>query len=160
MLPVAAYSLVLAVMGTTGVGPCDLVDRAAATQLLGVPPASVTPSGPEPDEDTGGTRTTCVYMAGQRMLVVIRVAYASAAAAREATTQEMQAEKLAEDDATAKEVSGPGDKAFLVHTKYGVQYVVLKGSSVISLALGGMPNPLPTYEAQLRTAAGAAATKL
>ena len=160
MLATIAYSMALAAMSTTPAGPCDLLDRAAATTLLGAPVTKMDPSGPEPDEDTGGTRTTCVYQAAQRMLIVIRLDYPNAGAAREATAAEMEPEKLAEEKATMKDAPGLGDKGYLVYTPRAIQYLVVKGSSVLSLILGGVPNPLPTYEAPLRSATVSAAKKL
>jgi hypothetical protein len=160
MLATIAYSLALAALSTTPAGPCDLLDRSAAGALLGAPVAKMDPSGPEPDEDTGATRTTCVYQAGQRMLIVIRLDFPNAGAARESTAAEMEPEKLSEEKATAKDASGLGDKAYLVYTPRAIQYLLVKGSTVLSLILGGVPNPLPTYEAQLRTDTAAALKKL
>ena len=141
-------------------GPCDLLDRAAAAQLLGAPVTTMEPSGPEPDEDTGATRTTCMYQAGKGMLVVIRLEFPDAAAAREVTSAELAPEKLAEEKATVKPESGIGDKAYLMYNPRAVEYVVVKGATVLTLALGGVPNPLPSYEAQLRSNAAAVTKKL
>jgi len=160
MLATIAYSLTLAAIGTTPAGPCDLLDRSAAGALLGAPVSKMEPSGPEPDEETGATRTICAYQAGQRMLIVVRLDFPNAGAAREATAAEMQPDKLSETNATAKEESGLGDKAYLVYTPKAIQYVVVKGPSVLSLILGGMPNALTTYEAPLRSDAAAATKKL
>ena len=155
---IALIALSLASVASSG--PCDLIDRAAATQLLGAPVASMEPSGPEPDEDTGATRTTCTYMAGQAMLIVIRLDFPNAAAAHDVTAAELEPEKLAEEKATVKEESGVGDKAYLVYNPRAAEYVVVKGASVLTVALGGTPKPLPSYEAQLRSSATAAAKKL
>lgn len=160
MLSILAWSLALAAIGTTGAGPCDLLDRSAAAALLGAPVTKMDPSGPEPDEDSGATRSTCVYQAGQQMLIVIRLDFPSAGAARESTAAAMEPEKLSEEKATAKDAPGLGDKAYLVYTPRAVQYLVVKGATVLSLILGGVPNPLPTYEAQLRTDTAAALKRL
>lgn len=156
MIALAALSLAFA----ASAGPCDLLDRAAAAQLLGAPVASMDPSGPEPDEDTGATRTTCTYIAGKAMLIVIRLDFPNAAAARDVTSSELEPEKLAEEKATVKEESGIGDKAYLIYNPRAAEYVVVKGASVLTLAIGGTPNPLPSYEAQLRSSAAAATRKL
>jgi len=82
MISSVAFSLAFAAV-TAAAGPCDLLDRAAAGALLGAPVTKMEPSGPEPDEDSGGSRTTCTYQAGQAMLIVIRLEefdYAGAAA--------------------------------------------------------------------------------
>lgn len=150
----------LAFAALAAAGPCDLLDRAAAARLLGAPVTRMDPSGPEPDEDSGATRTTCTYQAGQGMLLVIRLDFPDAAAASDMTTSELNAEKMSEESGTVKQESGVGDKAWLVRTPRGVQYVVLKGPTVLTLALGGVPKPLETYESQLRTDATSAAGKL
>lgn len=141
-------------------GPCDLLDKAAASALLGATVTQADPSGPEPDEDNGATRSSCVYMAGQRILVVIRLDFPSAAAASETANSESRNEELAAEGAIVKPETGVGDKAYLMQTKTALSYSILKGPTILSLALGGVPNPLDTYEAQLRTAAVAASKKL
>lgn len=159
MLAIVGLSLAVVMNSTPAPGPCDLLTREAASQLLGQA-ATMTPSGPEPDEETGGTRTVCVYQAGERMLIVSRIVFASAAAAREATTRELVGERLGEEDATIAEESGIGDQVFWAYTPIAAEYVVLKGSSVLGLALGGMPKAPSAYQAQLRAAAVSAAAKL
>ena len=157
MLSLAVLPLIL----TAAAGPCDLLDRAAAAQILGAPVTTMEPSGPEPDEDTGASRTTCMYMAGKGMLMVIRLDFPSAAAARDVIAANLEPDKLAEDKATAKEESGgPGDKSYVVYNPNAAEYVVLKGATVLTLAVGGVPNPLPSYEPQLRSNAAAATKKL
>ena len=156
MISLVALSLAFA----ASAGPCDLLDRAAAAQLLGAPVTSMDPSGPEPDEDTGASRTTCTYMAGQAMLIVIRLDFPNAAAARDVTAASIEPEKLAEEKATVKQESGIGDKSYLIYNPRAAEYVVVKGATVLTLALGGTPNPLPSYEGQLRSAAAAATKKL
>jgi hypothetical protein len=161
MLAMVGLSLALGTSAGGAAGPCDLVSKAAAAQLLGQPVASMAPSGPEPDEDSGGTRTVCVYQAGNRMLIITRVAFGSAAAAREATTKELVGERLGEEEgATVTEEPGLGDKAYWATTKNGVEYIIVKGAAVLGAALGGMPQPPATYQAQLRTVAVGAASKL
>ena len=160
MLAPVGLSLVLLTAGVDSPGPCDLLSRDAAGQVLGQPAATITPSGPEPDEDTGGTRTVCVYQAGERMLIVTRVAFASAAAAKDATTQELVGERLGDEDVTVTEEPGLGDKAFWAVTPRSAEYIVLKGATALGLALGGMPKAASAYQAQLRAATVTATGKL
>ena len=155
MLSFLAVSLVLSASG-----PCDLLDRATAAQIIGAPVTRMDPSGPEPDEDNGASRTTCAYMAGQAMLLVIRLDFPSAAAANETLSTQLDPAKLEEEQTTVKSESGPGDKAWVVYNPRAVEYVVLKGPTVLTLALGGVPNPLPTYEDALRKEAAAVTRKL
>jgi hypothetical protein len=160
MLATFGLSLALLTSGVQPPGPCDLLTREAAGQLLGQQVTTMTPSGPEPDEDTGGTRTVCLYQAGTRMLVLIRVAFANPAAARQATTKELVTERLEEDGYTITEEPTLGDMAFWAHSPRGAQYIVVKGAAVLGLALGGMPREPSTYRAQLRAVTVAATAKL
>ena len=162
MLDTLALSLAFVTSGVGAPGPCDLLTREAASELLGQQVTTPTPSGPEPDEDTGGTRTVCVYQAGTRMLVLLRVAFASAPAAREATTQELVGERYGDDanDFTIKEEPGLGDKAFWTYSPKVTEFIVVKGATVLGLTLGGMPKEPSTYKAQLRAATVMATAKL
>jgi hypothetical protein len=161
MLDTLVLSLAFLSSGETP-GPCDLLTREAASELLGQQVTTPTPSGPEPDEDTGGTRTVCVYQSGTRMLILVRVAFASAAAAREATTRELVGERYGEgeDDFTLKEEPGLGDKAFWAYSRRAAEFIVVKGATVLGLTLGGMPKEPSTYQAQLRAATVMATTKI
>ena len=94
------------------------------------------------------------------MLIVIRLDFPDAAAASAIASAEIEPEKLAEQKATAKPEAGLGEKAWLIRAPSAIEYVVVKGPTVLTLALGGTPKPLDTYEAQLRTSATAAAGKL
>jgi hypothetical protein len=162
MLAALALSLFLHPAGAAIPGPCDLLTRAAASELLGQQVTTPTPSGPEPDEETGGTRTVCVYQAETRMLILIRVVFASAPAALAATTRELVGERFSEgeDDFTVTEESGLGDRAFWAHRPGAAEFVVVKGATVLGLVLGGMPKEPSMYQAQLRAAAVLAATRL
>lgn len=160
MIALVSHSVGMVVSLVTAPGPCDLLSRDAAAQVLGQPATTATPSGPEEDEETGGSRTICVYQVGERMLIVTRVIFASAAEAREATTQELVGERLGGDDVTVKEEAGLGDRAFWAHTAKSAEYIVLKGASALGVTLGGMPKPPASYQAQLRAATAAATAKL
>ena len=162
MLATLALSLGLLPSSVAIRGPCDLLTRAVASELLGQQVSTPTPSGPEPDEDTGGTRTVCVYQAGARMLILLRVVFASAPAAREATTRELVGERFSvgEDDFTINEEPGLGDKAYWVYSPKAVELIVVKGATVLALTLGGVPKEPSTYHAQLRAATVMAMTKL
>jgi hypothetical protein len=94
------------------------------------------------------------------MLIVTRVAFASAAAAKDATTQELVGERLGDEDVTVTEEPGLGDKAFWAVTPRSAEYIVLKGATALGLALGGMPKAASAYQAQLRAATVTATGKL
>lgn len=161
MLATLAISALLT-SGAGVPGPCDLLTREAAEGLLGQKVAAPEPSGPEPDEDSGGTRSVCVYQAGTRMLIVIRVAFASAAAAREATTRELVTEHYGEGekDFTITEAPGLGDQAFWAYSARAAEFIVVKGASVLGVTLGGMPKTPSTYQAQLRAVTVTVTNKL
>ncbi len=90
-----------------------------------------------------------------------QVTFASAGDARKATTKELVAGRLEDEVTTLTEESGLGDKAFWACTGTGAEYVVLKGASVVGLALGGrLARPPASYQAALRAAAASASAKL
>jgi hypothetical protein len=150
MLGLLGFSLAFA--GVAAPGPCDLLSKDAASALLEVPVTKMEPGGPERDEDTGGMRTLCAYMAATRMVIVVREVFTSAAAAQAATTKELVGERMEDDQTTVTEVPGLGDKAYWATTPHAAEWVVTKGSSVLGVTLGGMPKPPATYQARLRAA--------
>jgi hypothetical protein len=161
MLPSVALALALITSAAPVANPCDLLDRAAVSALVGPPVTDGTPSGPEPDEDSGGTLSYCTYRGGSAALIVSQVTFANAAAARKATTKELVAGRLEDEVTTLTEESGVGDKAFWACTGAAAEYVVLKGASVLGLALGErLPKPPVSYHAALRAAAASASAKL
>ena len=160
MLTRSTISLALLPAGAAIRGPCDLVSRTAASELLGQQVATATPSGPEPDEDSGGMRSICVYQSATRMLILVRIVFANAHAAREATTRELVSERFSDgdDDFTIKEEAGVGDAAFWAYSPSAAEFVVVKGVTVLALTLGGMPKEPSAYQAQLRAVTVKAAT--
>jgi hypothetical protein len=161
MMSVLGLSLALLIPAAHVAGPCDLLDPATVSELLGQPLTKGAPSGPEPDEDSGGTLGYCTYRAGSTALIVSQVTFGSAAAARKATTKELVAGRLEDEVIALTEERGLGDKAFWAYTTQGAEYVVLKGPSVLGLALGGrLPKPPASYQAALRAAAAGAIAKL
>jgi hypothetical protein len=94
------------------------------------------------------------------MLIVTRVVFANATAAREATTKELVGERLGDEDVTVKEEPGLGDTAYWASSPTAAEYIVVKGPAVLGLALGGMPKAPSAYQVQLRAATVAATAKL
>lgn len=147
------------VLSAPPAGPCDLVDKAKITALLGQP-ATGEPSGPEKDEDTGGMVSYCSYRAGQLMVIVSDVAFADAGAARKATTQELVKDRL--DDETAKVTveQGVADAGYWAESAKGRMYVVRKGARVVAVMIGGeSPKAAATYHDALKEAAVTAASR-
>lgn len=159
MISLALPFVAALVLGAPPAGPCDLVDKAKITALLGQP-ATGEPSGPEKDEDTGGMMSYCSYRAGQLMVIVSNVVFANAAAARKATTQELVKARL--DDETAKVTAeqGVADAGYWAESAKGRMYVVLKGARVVGVMIGGeSPKPAATYHDALKDAAVTAASR-
>lgn len=160
MITTLSLALALVAAGTESPGPCDLLSRETASQLLGQPVSAGTPSAPEPDEETGGTRSSCVYQAGTRLVVLIRVVFATASEAREATTEEAVTDRLSEENFTVTEEPGLADKAFWAESERAAEIMALKGATVLAIALGGMPEEPSAYHPQLRAAMTAALNAL
>ncbi len=163
MFAMVGLSLALGTLAGGATGPCDVLARETAVQLLGQPLTAVEPSGPAPDEDSPSpaTRTTCVYQAGIRVLIVTTLTFSSAAAARETTTRELLTEQLEEEEgARVTEEPGLGDKAYWGLNERTAEYIVLKGPKVMGVILGGMPKPPAMYQVPLRAVAASAASKL
>ena len=142
-------------------GPCDYLDKATVTGLLGGAPVATMPMGPTPDEDTDGTATYCTIRGPRSAVIVSQVAFKDADAARKATTKELVAGRLEDEVQELTEEKGLGDTAFWAYTAQGAQFVVLKGANVLAVSLGGgLPNPPKSYHDALRDAATSVAAKL
>lgn len=161
MSSVLWLTFALAAAPAPAAGPCDLLDLATVSALVGQPVARGTADGPTVDEETGGSTHFCIYQAGPAMLIVSVTSYKSAAAAKAATTKELVSERSEEAEATITEETGLGERAFWAVTKQGAQFVVLKGANVLALALGGNPaKPPASNKPALRAAAVAALAKM
>jgi hypothetical protein len=160
MLVALALAVALAPPVPRATGPCDLLDPATVTALLGTPAKGMS-AGPEPDEDTDGQLSYCSYREGRLGLIVSQVEFKTAAAARKATTEQLVRGRLDDEVIELKEQPGVGDKAYWAYTERGGSYTVLTGANVVSVALGGgLPKPPKTYQDALRAAATAAVSKM
>ncbi len=161
MLPGIAVLLALAPPPIQKAGSCALIDRATVVALLGPAGSAGTQAPPEPDEDTGGTLSYCTFRSGTGGLILSKVTFATAAAALKATTKELVSSRMEGDGATIADETGLGDKAYWAYTSEGAEFVVVKGSVVVAVALGGqLPNPPASYRKALRAATSAALLKL
>lgn len=161
MLPEIALLLSLVVSFTQKTGPCDLLDRATVAMLLGQTSTPGTPAGPERDDDTGGTVRYCTFRASTTALIVSQVTFGSAAEASKATTKELVTSRLEGEGSKIVEEAGLGDRAYWAYTAEGAEMVVLKGSIVLGIALGGqLSNPPVSYRKVLHAATAAALLKL
>lgn len=161
MLPEITLLLALFASAAGKVGPCELMDRATVIGLLGQATSAGTPAGPERDEDSGGTVSYCTFRAGAAALILSQVTFTSAAEAGKATTKELVASRMDGDGAKITDEPGLGDRAYWAYTAEGAEFVVLKGSVVLGVALGGqLANPPVSYRKALRAATVAALLKL
>lgn len=161
MLPEITLLLALVASSAQKASPCTLMDRATVIALPGPASMAGTPADPEPDEDTGGTVRYCTFRAGASAVIVSQVTFSSAAEARKATTRELVSSRMEGDGTRIAEEPGLGDKAFWAYTSEGAEFVVLKGSVVLGVAVGGeLAKPPMSYRKTLRAATAAALLKL
>jgi hypothetical protein len=161
MLPEITLLLALLASVAAKVGPCELMDRATVIALLGPTSTPGTPAGPERDEDSGGTVRYCTFRAGAAALILSQVTFSNAAEAGQATTKELVSSRMDGDEARITDEPGLGDRAYWAYTTEGAEFVVLKGSVVLAVALGGqLANPPVSYRKALRAATVAALPKL
>jgi hypothetical protein len=161
MLPEITLFLALVTFSAQKVGPCDLMDRATASALLGQASAPGMLAGPERDDDTGGTLSFCTFRAGTAGLILSQVTFSTAAEAGKATTQELVLSRMEGQEGKIVEEPGLGDRAYWAYTTEGAEIVVLKGSVVLGVALGGqLANPPASYRKALHAATAAVLLKL
>lgn len=161
MSSVLWLTFALATAPAPAAGPCDLLDLATASALVGQPVARGMADGPTVDEETGGSTNFCIYQAGPSMLIVSVTTYKSAAAAKAATTKESMSERMEGEGTTLSEEAGLGERAYWMVTKQGAQFAVLKGANVLSMALGGSSSKPPaSNKTALRAATVAALAKM
>lgn len=131
--------------------PCGLLTKAEVAGVLESPILSVTPARAEKDEETGGTVAYCTMRAKTSAVIVSVVSFASAKEAATQTTTEQVKERMDDDAAKVVEVKGLGDRAYWATTAKGAQYVVVKGSRVLGVSLGGvLPKPTTSYREPLK----------
>jgi hypothetical protein len=156
LLPLLALSLT-----QTAKNACSLVTKAEASSVLGKPISAATAAPPAPDEDSKGILSYCTYRAEGAAVVVSLVTFPSASAAERAVTKEFIRERLEGDTATIETETGLGDRAFWAYTESGAEYVVVRGSSVVGVIVGGRGlKPAAGYKSELRKAVAAAVSRL
>ncbi|MEO8480305.1 MAG: hypothetical protein ABI542_11810 [Gemmatimonadota bacterium] len=137
------------------------MDRPTVIALLGVKSTTGIPSGPERDEDSSGMVSYCMFRAGSAAVILSQVTFSSAAEAGKATTKELVISRMEGDEAKITDEPDLGDRAYWAYTTEGAEIVVLKGSVVIGVAIGGqLANPPVSYRKALRDATAAALLKL
>lgn len=161
MLGLIAETLRLSLSLAFMAGPCDLISKAAASALIGEPVIAADPSDPEEDEDTGGKVSHCAFRGKSMMLIVSQITFSDVAAARKAITNESIKARLEGEVTELVEESGLGDKSWWSYNSRSAQYLVLKGSSAVSVMMGGKPGEDPKMlRAKLRAAVASAAGAL
>lgn len=143
------------------IDPCALVSKADAAALLGSPVWTAPPSKPEKDEETGGTVVYCNMNVDDSLFRVSVVTFGSASEARAKTTKELLAERIKGRNLKIEQVNGLGDRAYWTTYDSGAQYVVVKGSRVLGLRVGGLlTRSHAGYESVLRPLVVKALAKL
>jgi len=142
------------------IDPSTLVTKGDVEKLLGQS-VGITPAGRETqDEDTGGMLTYCTYHAGSMAVIVSVITFASPQEALAKMTSDRAAERM-DGDATIVAERDLGARAFWGTSANSAEYVVVQGSHVLGIGLGGrLPQSPESYHAALRALATAALGKL
>ena len=153
--------LMLRISDAASVDPASLVGKAEVLALVGQPVVAVMPIPEDVDEDTGGMIAHCMYRTSSCAMIVSVVTFPSAAVASAKLTEQFAAGMVEGDGAKVIAESGLGERAFWATTDEGVEYVVLKGTHVFGLSLGGKPpKAVASYRDALRTLVRGALEKL
>jgi len=134
--------------------PCALLTRDEVTTVLGAQVDDATADGPYQDDETGASQETCVYQAGENVLVVSVETFASPAEADKAMTRLSVAQEVDSEDTSivVKEPSQQG-KAFWASTAKAATIMARRDSRTISVGVKGtqLSNP-KSYREALRKA--------
>src|SRR5262245_15117860 len=117
---------------------CRVVDKAQVGALLGGTAPAPMQTGPEKNADAGGISTTCIFVQGQRGVVMMRVEFASAQEAQKTVSLEYLKNQEQGEDAKYVEEKGAGDRVFWGVSEEGAFYVILKGATLYFVGLGGV----------------------
>jgi hypothetical protein len=163
------WFLVLALTGPTASvppsvpssDPCAIVTPVEVSALLGATATTSASEGPVPNEDLGAQQSVCIYQTAQLTLAVMVLEFRTPEAARSRLTKDMVSAQLEDETATIESESGLGDLAYWGSTDHMVAYLVLHGTQVLAVILGGdgLGNPL-TRRTALRTMTAAATGRL
>ncbi len=144
------------------IDPCALLTRDEVTTVLGAQVEDATADGPYQDEETGASQETCVYQAGENVLVVSVETFASPAEAEKAMTRLSVAQEVDSEDTSivVKEPSQQG-KAYWASTAKAATIIAQRESRTISVGVKGtqLSNP-KSYREALRKALRDAAARV
>ena len=112
---------------------CALITQSEAETVLGQPVTATTP-GTDTDSNTGATLNFCTYLGKGLALVVSREDLGSPEAASQAIKQNLASDGTS---TTVPQAGGPGDQTYWSTSTHAAEFTVLKGSSVVSVLLGG-----------------------
>ena len=123
---------------------CTIAPTLGITDVLGMPSAVTTMTGPAADRDIAdATTTTCNYTGGTGTIVLSVIELPSPASARAALTRVLVAMRLKdEEDANASHIeveaaSGLGERAFSGVTARTAGYAALKGARILIIGASG-----------------------
>jgi len=114
---------------------CAGVDKTQVGALLGGTAPAPKQSGPQKDDDAGGVTTMCLFPAGQKVVMTMRIEFTSAAEAQKKVSADWL-KKNVEAAATYAEEKGIGDRAFWAVSSEDASFIILKGNKLYVAVLG------------------------
>lgn len=134
--------------------PCALLTRDEVTAVLQAQVEDATADGPYQDEDTGASQETCVYQAGENVLVVSVETFPTAADAEKTLTRLFVAQEVdSEDTSIVVSESSQEGKAYWASTAKAATIMAQRDTRTISVGVKGSELAKPeSYRAALRKA--------
>jgi hypothetical protein len=133
---------------------CALLTRDEVTAVLQTQVEDATADGPYQNEENGASQETCVYQAGENVLVVSVETFASAAEAEKSMTRLSVAQEVdSEDTSIVVTEPSPQGKSFWASTAKAATIIAQRESRTISVGVKGtqLSNP-QSYRQALRKA--------
>jgi hypothetical protein len=134
--------------------PCALLSRDEVAAVLQAQVEDATADGPYQDDETGASQETCVYQAGENVLVVQVETFSTAADAEKTMTRLFVAQEVDSED-TSIVVSEPSKegKAYWASTPKAATIMAQHDTRTISVGVKGSQLAKPeSYRAALRKA--------
>ncbi|HSE67464.1 MAG TPA: hypothetical protein VLB12_10775 [Gemmatimonadales bacterium] len=134
--------------------PCALLTRDEVTAVLQAQVEDATPDGPYQDDETGASQETCVYQAGENVLVVSVETFPTSAEAEKAMTRLSVAQEVDSEDTSIVVTEAPQQgKAYWASTAKAATIIAQHDARTISVGVKGSQLSKPeSYRAALRKA--------
>jgi len=130
--------------------PCELLSASQIASLSGVSPKPAQPSGPSSHPQEGATSWTCIWPAGEVVLVVEVHRFRSVVDAGRAMSEVKEISNELPDDVIFSSVTGVGEQAFWGTSPDIAAWIARRGKSVAAVLLGGEGKPLQAQRERLR----------